>query len=103
MAWPRSKEDAAEAFWPLRATPTAVSFRPAYFDYFNMLWRNIHVYLVTCRGRQLEVPEFMVFTKKEVNDIRDQRLEQGLPTAMWWKPEAVGRSRADPGTLGFAK
>ena len=51
----------------------------------------------------MDIPEFMLLTRKEYNTLRERRVALGLSHASWFLPEDVGTSREDPGTLGFKK
>ena len=45
----------------------------------------------------------MIFTKKEYNDVVASRKKHNLKLKGWLLATAVGQSREDVGTLGFAK
>ena len=52
--------------------------------------------------RRVEFPEFMILTKKEYNDLVEERREHGLSIRKFFTPMQVGCAQRES-QMGFAK
>ena len=102
--WPVSNSS-TDGMWPQNGGLDNAEFKPVYIDLFGLEWRNVWVYNGACCAqlhRRVELPEFMILTKKEYNDLVAERAKHGLSTKQCFTPMQVGRGRGES-QMGFAK